>query len=323
MSEAKKNILVTGGAGFIGSNLVKALLSDDRTSKIRVLDNFATGFLKNIKPFESHPKFEFIEGDIRNYDVCRAAVEDIDLISHQAALGSVPRSIKDPLTTHAVNLSGTLHIFNAAIENNIKRVVFASSSSVYGDNPQLPKLEQNIGLPLSPYAATKYMTEVYASVFAHNFPFEYIGLRYFNIYGPNQDPHGAYAAVIPLFFKAAIEENPPIINGDGSNSRDFTYVDNAVEANILALFTDRTEAVNQVFNIACAERTTLTELWQNIKTISGCSTDASYGPNRPGDIPHSLASIEKAQILLGYTGKIKLNEGLTKAFEFYKHQLNQ
>lgn len=323
MSEAKKNILVTGGAGFIGSNLVKALLSDDRTSKIRVLDNFATGFLKNIKPFESHPKFEFIEGDIRNYDVCRAAVEDIDLISHQAALGSVPRSIKDPLTTHAVNLSGTLHIFNAAIENNIKRVVFASSSSVYGDNPQLPKLEQNIGLPLSPYAATKYMTEVYASVFAHNFPFEYIGLRYFNIYGPNQDPHGAYAAVIPLFFKAAIEENPPIINGDGSNSRDFTYVDNAVEANILALFTDRTEAVNQVFNIACAERTTLTELWQNIKTISGCSTDASYGPNRPGDIPHSLASIEKAQILLGYTGKIKLNEGLAKAFEFYKHQLNQ
>jgi len=291
MSEAKKNILVTGGAGFIGSNLVKALLSDDRTSKIRVLDNFATGFLKNIKPFESHPKFEFIEGDIRNYDVCRAAVKDIDLISHQAALGSVPRSIKDPLTTHAVNLSGTLHIFNAAIENNIKRVVFASSSSVYGDNPQLPKIEQNIGLPLSPYAATKYMTEVYASVFARNFPFEYIGLRYFNIYG--------------------------------SNSRDFTYVDNAVEANILALFTDRTEAVNQVFNIACAERTTLTELWQNIKTISGCSTDASYGPNRPGDIPHSLASIEKAQILLGYTGKIKLNEGLTKAFEFYKHQLNQ
>lgn len=312
------NILVTGGAGFIGSNLVEALLNDTRVGLVRVLDNLATGFQHNLDAFRDHPKFEFFKGDIRDFDTCLKATEGIHLISHQAALGSVPRSIKDPITTNAVNIDGTLHIFNAAIENKVKRVVFAASSSTYGDSQGLPKVEHIIGKPLSPYAVTKYVNELYADVFAKTYDFEYIGLRYFNVYGPKQDPNGAYAAVIPLFFKAAIDGNGPIINGDGTNSRDFTYVDNAVEANILGLFTENGDAVNQVYNIACGERTTLNELWQNIKSVTNCTVDATHGPNRSGDIPHSLASIEKAQSLLNYTGKVKLNEGLIKAFEFYK-----
>jgi UDP-N-acetylglucosamine 4-epimerase len=313
-----QNILVTGGAGFIGSNLVKALLSDKRVAKVRVLDNLATGFKHNIEEFYSDTKFEFIEGDIRDFDTCLKTTKDIDLISHQAALGSVPRSIKDPITTNAVNIDGTLNIFNAAVENKVKRVVFAASSSTYGDSEGLPKVEHIIGKPLSPYAITKYVNELYADVFAMTYDFEYVGLRYFNVYGPKQDPYGAYAAVIPLFFKAAIEDIGPTINGDGSNSRDFTYVENAVEANILGLFTENQQAVNQVYNIACGERTSLNELWENIKSITNCPADAIHGPNRSGDIPHSLASIEKAQHLLGYSGRIKLKEGLEKAFEFYK-----
>ena len=313
-----QNILVTGGAGFIGSNLVEALLHDSRVGKVRVLDNLATGFLHNLETLKDHPKFEFLEGDIRDYDTCLKATLGMDLISHQAALGSVPRSIKDPITTNAVNIDGTLHIFNAAIENKVKRVVFAASSSTYGDSEGLPKVEPIIGKPLSPYAVTKYVNELYADVFARTYDFEYIGLRYFNVYGPKQDPNGAYAAVIPLFFKAAIEGKGPTINGDGNNSRDFTYVDNAVEANMLGLFTENIDAINQVYNIACGERTSLNELWQNIKSVTNCKVDAIHGPNRSGDIPHSLASIEKAQQFLQYTGKIKLKEGLERAFEFYK-----
>jgi UDP-N-acetylglucosamine/UDP-N-acetylgalactosamine 4-epimerase len=313
-----QNILVTGGAGFIGANLVEALLDDPRVGLVRVLDNLATGFLYNIETFLSHPKFEFVEGDIRDYDTCLRATENIDLISHQAALGSVPRSIKDPITTNAVNIDGTLHIFRAAVENKVRRVVFAASSSTYGDSEGLPKVEHIIGKPLSPYAVTKYVNELYADVFAKTYDFEYIGLRYFNVYGPKQDPNGAYAAVIPLFFKAALDGKGPIINGDGTNSRDFTYVANAVEANILGLFTENVEAINQVYNIACGERTTLNELWNNIKSVTNSKADATHGPNRSGDIPHSLASIEKAKSLLGYHGKIKLNEGLEKAFNFYK-----
>jgi UDP-N-acetylglucosamine/UDP-N-acetylgalactosamine 4-epimerase len=313
------NILVTGGAGFIGSNLVEALLKDARVDKVRVLDNFATGFKRNIDAYMSHAKFEFIEGDIRDYHACLKATEGIHLISHQAALGSVPRSIKDPITTNAVNIDGTLNIFNAAVQNKVRRVVFAASSSTYGDSEGLPKVEHIIGKPLSPYAVTKYVNELYADVFAKSYAFEYIGLRYFNVYGPKQDPNGAYAAVIPLFFKAAIEGKGPIINGDGTNSRDFTYVDNAVEANMLGLFTENTEGINQVYNIACGERTSLNELWQNIKAVTQSNVDAIHGPNRSGDIPHSLASIEKAQSLLGYTGGIKLKEGLEKAFHFYKN----
>ncbi len=312
-----QNILVTGGAGFIGSNLVQALLNDSRVGLVRVLDNLATGFKHNITSFIDHPKFEFFEGDIRDFNTCLKATEGINLISHQAALGSVPRSIKDPITTNAVNIDGTLNIFNAAVENKVKRVVFAASSSTYGDSQGLPKVEHIIGKPLSPYAVTKYVNELYADVFAKTYDFQYIGLRYFNVYGPKQDPNGAYAAVIPLFFKSALEGSGPIINGDGTNSRDFTYVDNAVEANILGLFTENTEAINQVYNIACGERTTLNELWQNIKSVTNCKVNATHGPNRSGDIPHSLASIDKAQKLLEYTGKVKLKEGLVKAFEFY------
>ncbi len=318
MSINQKNILVTGGAGFIGSNLVARLLEDPRVRKVRVLDNFATGFRKNIEPFMSNPKFELMEGDIRDFDTCMKACEQIDLIAHQAALGSVPRSIQDPMTTHEVNITGMLNILQAAVNCHIKRVVFAASSSTYGDSQGLPKVEDKIGAPLSPYAVTKYVNELYASVYARTYQLEYIGLRYFNVYGPNQDPHGAYAAVIPLFFKAAIENKSPVINGDGTNSRDFTYVDNAVEANILSLFSENPDAVNQVYNIACGERTTLNELWANIKSVTNCKVDAVHGHNRSGDIPHSLASIEKAVKLLDYTGKVKLEEGLLKAFQYYR-----
>jgi UDP-N-acetylglucosamine 4-epimerase len=247
-------ILVTGGAGFIGSNLVKHLLELDQVSKVRVLDNLATGALKNIEAFERNPRFEFLQGDIRDYDVCLNACEGIDLISHQAALGSVPRSINDPLTTNNVNIAGTLHIFTAAKEKDIKRVVYAASSSTYGDHPGLPKTEKRIGNPLSPYAVTKYVNELYAQVFANVYGLELIGLRYFNVFGPGQNPAGAYAAVIPLFVKAVLNNEPPVINGDGQHSRDFTFVENAVQANVLALFTNRKEAVNQVYNIALAPR---------------------------------------------------------------------
>ena len=312
-----QNVLVTGGAGFIGSNIVASLLIDPRVSKVRVLDNLSTGFLHNIQDFFNNPKFEFIEGDIRGFDTCLKATEGIQLITHQAALGSVPRSIKDPITTNEVNIGGTLNIFNAAVQNKVKRVVFAASSSTYGDSQGLPKVEHIIGKPLSPYAVTKYVNELYADVFARTYDFEYVGLRYFNVFGPKQDPNGAYAAVIPLFFKAALDGIGPIINGDGTNSRDFTFVDNAVEANILALFSENREAINQVYNVACGERTNLNELWSNIKLITNSNAEATHGPNRSGDIPHSLASIDKAQSLLNYTGKIKLKEGLERAFEFY------
>lgn len=313
----KKSILVTGGAGFIGSNLVEALLSDDRVNRVRVLDNLATGHMKNIEPYFSHPNFEFINGDIRNFDDCLRACENMDLISHQAALGSVPRSIKDPLTTNEVNITGTLHIFHAAVQQKIKRVVFAASSSTYGDSQELPKIENNIGKPLSPYAVTKYVNELYADVFARTYGLEYIGLRYFNVFGPKQDPNGAYAAVIPLFFKAALTGVGPTINGDGTNSRDFTYVDNAVEANVLALFSDNVHAINQVYNVACGDQTDLNLLWKNIKEITNAQVDAVHGPSRAGDIPHSLADIGKAISLLNYTGQIKIKEGLKKAFDYY------
>ncbi|MEZ4909332.1 MAG: SDR family oxidoreductase [Saprospiraceae bacterium] len=312
-----QNVLVTGGAGFIGSNIVSNLINDSRVAKVRVLDNLSTGFIHNIEEFFNNPKFEFIKGDIRDYQTCLDVAKDITLITHQAALGSVPRSIKDPLTTNEVNISGTLNIFNAAVQNNVKRVVFAASSSTYGDSQGLPKVENIIGKPLSPYAVTKYVNELYADVFSRTYDFEYIGLRYFNVYGPKQDPNGAYAAVIPLFFKAALDGNGPTINGDGTNSRDFTFVDNAVEANILALFSENREAINQVYNVACGERTNLNELWSNIKLITNSKAEATHGPNRSGDIPHSLASIDKAQSLLKYSGKVKLKEGLERAFEFY------
>ncbi len=313
-------VLVTGGAGFIGSNLVEALLKDKSVELVRVLDNLATGYYKNIEEFVGNSRFEFLEGDIRDIDTCKKAAEGMDFISHQAALGSVPRSIADPITSNAVNIDGTLNMMVAAKEQNVKRFVFAASSSTYGDSEGLPKVEDKIGNPLSPYAVTKLVNELYAGVFQRAYGLEYIGLRYFNVFGPKQDPSGAYAAVIPLFFKAAIEKKSPVINGDGSNSRDFTYVDNAVEANILSLFTKRKEAVNQVYNVACGERTSLNELWTYINEITSADIGPIHGRAREGDIPHSLADISKAQSLLDYKASIKITEGLERAFQWYKNQ---
>lgn len=317
-----KSILITGGAGFIGSNLVEGLLKDNRVNKVRVFDNLSTGFKKNIEEFLSNEKFEFVEGDIRDYAACVEATKGIDLISHQAALGSVPRSIKDPLTTNAVNITGTLNVFQAAVENNVQRIVFAASSSTYGDSVGLPKVEHTIGKPLSPYAVTKYVNELYADVFAKTYNIEFIGLRYFNVFGPKQDPAGAYAAVIPLFMKAALENKAPNINGDGTYSRDFTYVDNAVHANLQALFTENHDAINQIYNIAFGERTTLKELWNYIKELTSTDTDAVHQPNRVGDIPHSLANIEKAKTLLNYTPPYGVQSGLVKAYHWYKERFS-
>jgi UDP-N-acetylglucosamine/UDP-N-acetylgalactosamine 4-epimerase len=313
-------ILITGGAGFIGSNLAEKLLSDERVSLVRVLDNLATGSLKNIEAFTQHPKFEFQQGDIRQYDTCLAACDTIDLITHQAALGSVPRSIVDPLTTNEVNITGTLNIFTAAKEKNIKRVVYAASSSTYGDHPGLPKVEDKIGNPLSPYAVTKYVMELYAQVYASLYNMQFIGLRYFNIFGPKQNPQGPYAAVIPLFVKGLLENEPPKINGDGSHSRDFTYVDNAAQANILSLFTDNTAAVNQVYNIACGHQTSLLELFNYLKQEAGSDLEPIHGPERLGDVKHSLADISKAKKLLGYDPAVSVEEGMKKTFRWYKEE---
>jgi len=315
----KKNVLVTGGAGFIGSNLVEALLKDERVGRVRVLDNLSTGFRRNIAEFESNPDFEFMWGDIRDYSTCLKACEGMDLISHQAALGSVPRSLADPLTTNDVNITGTLNIFKAAVDQAIERVVFAASSSTYGDSEELPKVEERIGNPLSPYAVTKYVNELYAEVFSKSYNFNYIGLRYFNIFGPRQDPNGAYAAVIPLFFKAALNGRPAVINGDGSYSRDFTYVENAVQANLLALFTENEEALNEVYNIACGERTTLNELWGMICEVVGVEIEPIHGSVRKGDVPHSLADVSKGITLLNYSPSRGLLDKLALMCEWYKN----
>lgn len=314
-------VLVTGGAGFIGSNIVKALLRDERVSFVRVMDDLSTGYLHNIQEFFENPNFEFLEGDIRDYDTCSKACKDIDLVSHQAALGSVPRSIKDPLTANAVNITGTLNIFTAAKEVGVKRVVFAASSSTYGDSEELPKVENIIGKPLSPYAITKYVNELYADTYSDLYDFEYVGLRYFNVFGPKQDPNGAYAAVIPLFMKAALEAKAPTINGDGTYSRDFTYVDNAVQANILGLFTENKKAINQVYNVAFGECTSLNELWQYIQEAVKIDLKAVHGPQRVGDIPHSLADIAKAKNLLGYAPHFDVKGGLELAVEWYRNNL--
>ncbi|HYC39585.1 MAG TPA: SDR family oxidoreductase [Chitinophagaceae bacterium] len=313
-------ILVTGGAGFIGSNLVEALLRDERVSLVRVMDNLSTGSIENIREFNTHPKFEFVHADIRSYEDCMECVRDADLVSHQAALGSVPRSVKDPLTTNEVNITGTLNIFNAAREHGIRRVVYAASSSTYGDHPGLPKKEDQIGRPLSPYGVTKYVNELYAGVYQSLFGIEMIGLRYFNIFGPRQSPEGPYAAVIPLFIAAVLENKAPTINGDGSHSRDFTYVDNAVQANISALFTNNAEAVNQVYNIACGEQTSLLELFEHLRRAANSSLRPVHGPERPGDIRHSLADISKAGKLLNYEVKVKVEEGLRRTLEWHREK---
>ncbi|MBS1609047.1 MAG: SDR family oxidoreductase [Bacteroidetes bacterium] len=313
-------ILITGGAGFIGSNLAFALLENKEVSFVRVLDNFATGSPDNIKTLKQNNKFELVEGDIRKYEDCLKACENIDLVSHQAALGSVPRSIKDPITTNEVNIGGTLNIFNAAKEKGIKRVVYAASSSTYGDHPGLPKVEDKIGNPLSPYAVTKYVNELYARVYYNAYGLETIGLRYFNIFGPRQSPNGPYAAVIPLFAEALLQNRAPLINGDGKQSRDFTYVDNAVLANKLALFTENKEAVNEVYNIACGEQTSLLELYEYLREIAGSTLLPTHGPERKGDVKYSLADISKAARLLNYKPVVTIKEGLKKTFDWYKER---
>jgi UDP-N-acetylglucosamine/UDP-N-acetylgalactosamine 4-epimerase len=312
-------ILVTGGAGFIGSNLAGELLSDKKVELVRVLDNMATGSLQNIHEYSNNPRFEFVEGDIRNYQHVLNACDGINYISHQAALGSVPRSINDPLTTNEVNISGTLNVFTAAKEKKIKRVVYAASSSTYGDHPGLPKVEDKIGKPLSPYAVTKYVNELYAQVFANLYQMEFIGLRYFNIFGPKQNPQGAYAAVIPLFIKALLQHQSPTINGDGSHSRDFTFVGSAVQANIAGLFATDKKSVNQVYNIACGGQTSLLELFEKLKKYAGSSLQPIYGPERPGDVKHSLADISKAIKFLGYQPTVSVEKGLKITFEWYKN----
>lgn len=313
------NILLTGGAGFIGSNLCRALLQLDAVQQVRILDNFSTGYRQNLQDLLSNPKLEVMEGDITDYVACEKAMVGMDLVSHQAALGSVPRSIADPIHTNASNISGTLNIYTAAKQADIRRVVYAASSSTYGDSATLPKVEEVIGRPLSPYAVTKYVMELYADVFAKTYDMEFIGLRYFNVFGPHQSPQGAYAAVIPLFMEAVLGHQAPHINGDGSYSRDFTFVENVVQANLKALMTNQPEAVNQVYNIAYGESTTLLQLFQMIRDIAGSDLQPHFGPFRKGDIPHSLANIAKARELLGYQPLISVKEGLQKAFDWYQN----
>jgi len=318
-------VLVTGGAGFIGSNLIEALLNQN--NRVVCLDNFSTGKRSNIESFLDNDAFTLIEGDIRNIEDCKKAVEGAKYVLHQAALGSVPRSIEDPVTTNAVNISGFVNMLIATRDEGIKRFVYAASSSTYGDHPGLPKFEDKIGNPLSPYAITKYVNELYANVFSDLYEIETIGLRYFNVFGERQDPFGAYAAVIPKFVKALITKNPPTINGDGTHSRDFTYVQNVVQINQLAAVTKNPEAVNTVFNVAFGDNTNLNELFEILRELLGnfnpaiSELDVIYGPERIGDVKHSLASIEKAKQLLGYDPKFNIRSGLEKAVKWYWENL--
>lgn len=322
LAQLKKcKVLVTGGAGFIGSNLCEFLLGNEAT--VYCLDNFATGHKKNIEGFLTNPNFHLIEGDIRNLEDCVAAVQHVDYVLHQAALGSVPRSINDPITTNQVNVGGFLNMLVASKDKCVKRFVYAASSSTYGDSVALPKQEDIIGRPLSPYAITKYVNELYADVFHKTYGIDCIGLRYFNVFGRRQDPDSAYAAVIPKFTKQLMNHESPVINGDGSFSRDFTYIDNVIEMNIRAMLTSKSEALNTVYNVACAERTSLNTLVTFLKEeLSSFDTkikDISviYGSEREGDVPHSEASIKKAISLLGYVSKYKFKEGLRASLEWY------
>jgi UDP-N-acetylglucosamine 4-epimerase len=311
-------VLVTGGAGFIGSNLVESLLNNSDVSMVRVLDNLATGHLKNIQEFLRNPKFEFIDGDIRNLDTCINACEGIDCISHQAALGSVPRSIKDPLTSHNVNVNGFINMLEAAKKYNIKRFVYASSSSVYGDLLDSPKVEDKLGKILSPYAATKMANELYSEAYSKNYDMTFVGLRYFNVFGPKQDPDGPYAAVIPLFIKSALSHVSPKINGDGSITRDFTPVSNVVQINTKALMNHLDLNKHYVFNVACGQTTSLNEIWQMIRDITETNVEPIYGPNRKGDILFSLAELEYAKKILKYQPDNDIKNQLKLTIEYYK-----
>lgn len=316
-----KHILITGGAGFIGSNLVAHFL--EKNYKVTCLDNFATGHLHNIEPYLSDANFTLIEGDIRDLSVCEESVKNVDYVLHQAALGSVPRSIKDPLTSNEVNVSGFINMLWAAKEAGVRRFVYAASSSTYGDSESLPKVEDVIGKPLSPYAITKYVNELYAEIFSSTYGIETIGLRYFNVFGRKQDPNGAYAAVIPKFVMQLMKHESPVINGKGDYSRDFTYIDNVIQMNELAMLADHKEAINTVYNTAVGDRTNLNELVDYLKEYLSeydpkiKEVEVIHGPNRQGDIPHSLASVDKAKRLLGYQPSHNISEGLKEAVKWY------
>ena len=325
MISTQKAILITGGAGFIGSNLCEYFIQKDYI--VKCLDNLSTGHKKNIEHLLEKKNFTFIEGDIRDIETCKSAVKSCDFVLHQAALGSVPRSINDPITTNDVNISGFLNMPVAARDEKVTRFIFAASSSTYGDSTAIPKIEENIGKPLSPYAITKYVNELYAEIFSQTYGLDTIGLRYFNVFGRKQDPNGAYAAVIPKFVIQLMNYESPIINGDGEFSRDFTYIDNVIHMNELAILTENKEALNTVYNTAFGDRTTLNQLIKEIKAeLSTYDSKISEieiinGPNRQGDIPHSLASIEKAKSKLGYDPKFNLKAGWKEAIKWYWENL--
>lgn len=312
------SFLITGGAGFIGSNLVEYLLKY-KARKVRVLDDLSNGHYKNLIPFKNNLSFEFIKDTIADADVCLSACKGMDYVFHEAALGSVPRSLKTPLKTHEANATGFLNMLDAARNNNIKRFVYASSSSVYGDDKNMPKIETKIGNPLSPYAVSKYTNELYARVFAMNYGMEIIGLRYFNVFGPNQSPEGAYAAVIPLFIDALLKDESPYINGDGTQTRDFTFVENAVQANIKAIFTDHSDALNKIYNVAVGETTSINDVFHELKRLTRSTSKALYRAERQGDIRDSLADISAAKTFIGYNPQIKINEGLKITLDWFKN----
>ena len=320
-----KKILVTGGAGFIGSNLCETLL--DLGVKVTCLDNFSTGRRENLETCLQNPNFTLIEGDIRNLETCKKVCENQDFVLHEAALGSVPRSINDPITSNEVNVGGFLNMLVAARDAGVKRLIYAASSSTYGDSEALPKIEERIGKPLSPYAITKYVNELYADVFKKTYDFNTIGLRYFNVFGRKQNPNGAYAAVIPKFVMQFMNHESPLINGGGEYSRDFTYIDNVILMNLLALTVENEEALNQVYNTAFGERTTLNDLVKYLKEYLSefdeeiSKVEVLYGDYRKGDVPHSLASIEKAKTLLNYNPKFSMKEGLREAVKWYWENL--
>jgi UDP-N-acetylglucosamine 4-epimerase len=312
-----KTFLVTGGAGFIGSNIVEYLLKY-KAGKVRVFDNLSNGYYKNVEPFLSNPSFEYIKGDLLDEAACVRACEGVSVVFHQAALGSVPRSIKMPLATNAANVTGFLNMLTAAKDSGVSRFIYASSSSVYGDNASMPKKEENIGNALSPYAVSKRVNELYAKVFGETYGIKTIGLRYFNVFGPRQNPKNPYAAVIPLFAYALLDGKAPIINGDGTQSRDFTFVENAVQANIRAAFTEHPDAFNKVYNAAVGDSISLNDLYKYLQEISGIRIPAEYAPPRQGDIKDSLADISQAKALLGYNPQFKVKEGLEILFKWYK-----
>lgn len=311
------SILVTGGAGFIGSHLVEYLVKNN-VGRLKILDNLSTGYILNIEKYLNLPNVEFIKGDIRNLEVCQLACNGVDYVLHQAALGSVPRSITDPIQTNQVNIDGFLNMLVAVRDQKVRRMVYAASSSTYGDSTELPKVEERIGKPLSPYAITKYVNELYAEIFANTYGIEVVGLRYFNIFGPRQAVDGAYAAVIPLFMKATIDGASPIINGDGETTRDFTFVENAVQANIKAMFTSNVESINTVYNVACEERTSLNQLLQIIGSLEGKDIIPIYRETRRGDIKDSLADITKIRTHLSYEPIFKLRDGLKITYKYFK-----